>query len=218
MENFKTPYYSLSVSEFWHRWHISLSTWFRDYLYFPLGGSRVNKRRHIANLLVTFGISGLWHGANWTYVCWGLLNGVYLVLGSLTKDWRTRFFGALGLGEHTFVRKAVMQLSTFLLICLAWIVFRARNLSDAVYVLTHLAQGWNFGQVRTEQFFLRQLPVAGVSILALEIGQLWGSKFTVRSVLGNMPLPTRWALYAAFAMLVLMFGVFRNTQFIYFQF
>ena len=100
MENFRTPYYSLSIAEFWHRWHISLSTWFKDYLYIPLGGSRVNKSRHIANLLITFGISGLWHGANWTYVWWGLLNGSYLVMGSLTKSWRDLVCSAGGLGLH----------------------------------------------------------------------------------------------------------------------
>ena len=72
MENFRTPYYALSISEFWHRWHISLSTWFKDYLYIPMGGSRVSRGRYIANLLITFGVSGLWHGANWTYVWWGL--------------------------------------------------------------------------------------------------------------------------------------------------
>jgi alginate O-acetyltransferase complex protein AlgI len=119
MENFQTPYNSHSVSEFWRRWHISLSTWFKDYLYLPLGGNRVSSRRHIINLLITFGISGLWHGANWTYVCWGLLNGVYLIAGSLTREWRERLFGAVGLHASTPVRGAIMWASTFLLTCLA---------------------------------------------------------------------------------------------------
>lgn len=220
MENFRTPYYSLSVSEFWRRWHISLSTWFKDYLYLPLGGSRVNTTRHIVNLLLTFGISGLWHGANWTYVCWGLLNGGYLVMGWLTKDWRNRLFSSIGLGEHTLVRKAVMRLSTFLLICLAWIVFRAQNLSDAGYVITHLASGWDFQDIKTPQFLLRQMPVAVAAILALEIGQLWSASAgaVIPFVSGRMPLPTRWAVYAAFVMLVLLFGVYQKAQFIYFQF
>src|SRR4029077_946583 len=129
---------------FWRRWHISLSTWFRDYLYLPLGGSRVSTGRHTANLLITFGISGLWHGANWTYVCWGLLNGFYIIAGSLTREWRNRWFGAAGLHPPTPVRRAIMRTSTFVLTCLAWIVFRSRRLSDAVYVVTHLTSGWNF--------------------------------------------------------------------------
>ena len=218
MENFRTPYYSLSVSEFWRRWHISLSTWFKDYLYLPLGGSRVNTGRHVANLLVTFGISGLWHGANWTYVYWGLLNGLYLVMGWLTKEWRNRIFSAVGLEQHTFIRRAIMLSSTFLLTCLAWIVFRAESLSDAAYVVTHFARNWNLHDIKTTQFMLRQLPVAVAAIIALEIGQLWPVKTWVPAVLGRAPLPARWALYAAFVMLVLMFGVYQKTQFIYFQF
>jgi D-alanyl-lipoteichoic acid acyltransferase DltB (MBOAT superfamily) len=218
MENFRTPYYSLSVSEFWRRWHISLSTWFKDYLYLPLGGSRVAKRRHIFNLLVTFGISGLWHGANWTYVCWGLLNGIYLVAGWLTKDWRNRLFGSVGWGPDTLMRKAVMLTTTFLLTCLAWIVFRAQNLGDAVYVVTHLGRGWDLHQIKTTQFMLRQLPVAALSIVALEIGQLWPGRIALPVFLGRAPLSVRWAFYCAFVMVVLMFGVYQKAQFIYFQF
>jgi len=218
MENFRTPYYSLSVSEFWRRWHISLSTWFKDYLYLPMGGSRVPTGRHILNLMVTFGVSGLWHGANWTYVVWGLLNGTYLVAGWLTRDWRDRLFASVGLYPHTVVRKAIMVGSTFLLTCLAWIVFRAENLNDAVYVVTHLLSGWNFQEIKTPQFLLRQLPVAVGAIIALEVGQLWWARATLPSALARVGLPGRWALYAAFVMLVVMFGVFRKTQFIYFQF
>jgi alginate O-acetyltransferase complex protein AlgI len=219
MENFRTPYYALSVSEFWHRWHISLSTWFKDYVYIPLGGSRVSWGRHIVNLLVTFGISGLWHGANWTYVWWGLLNGLYLVMGSLTRHWRNRVFGAVGLPEQALMRKAIKLFSTFLLTCLAWIVFRAHDMRDAAYVSTHLTRGWDFRSIGTPQFLLRQLPVAVAAILVLEGGQLlWRGEFGVPSMLGRLPLPARWALYAAFVMLVLMFGVYQNRQFIYFQF
>lgn len=218
MENFRTPYYSRSISEFWHRWHISLSTWFKDYLYIPLGGSRESKSRHIANLLITFGISGLWHGANWTYVWWGLLNGSYLVMGSLTKGWRDRLFGAVGLDERSSIRKAMMLLSTFVLTCFAWIVFRAHNMGDAIYVATHLFNGWDFGNIKTPQFLLRQMPVALASILALEVGQLLGQRKTPFTVLRKMPVPARWAAYAAFVILVVMFGVYQNRQFIYFQF
>jgi alginate O-acetyltransferase complex protein AlgI len=218
MENFRTPYYSLSISEFWRRWHISLSTWFRDYVYFPLGGNRVSKRRHVINLLITFCVSGLWHGANWTYVFWGFLNGMYLVMGWLTKDWRDRLFGAVGLREDTGVRKTIMLCTTFLLTCVAWIVFRAKNMSDAVYVLTHLASGWDFHNIATDQFWLRQLPIAVAAILVLEIGQLWHRAAPIPQLVGRLPITARWALYAGFVLLVLMFGVYRKTQFIYFQF
>jgi alginate O-acetyltransferase complex protein AlgI len=218
MENFNTPYYSQSISEFWRRWHISLSTWFKDYVYIPLGGNRVSKKRHVLNLLITFGVSGLWHGANWTYVVWGLLNGVYLITGWLTKEWRDRFFGAIGLGEHTTVRKVIMLLTTFVLTCIAWIIFRARTISDAAYVFAHLARGWNFHVIATEQFLPRQLPVAIAGIMVLEIGQLLSGTVSVPSLVGKMPVSVRWALYASFVMTVLMFGVFKQMQFIYFQF
>jgi alginate O-acetyltransferase complex protein AlgI len=218
MENFRTPYYSLSISEFWRRWHISLSTWFKDYLYIPLGGNRVSKSRHIMNLLITFSVSGLWHGANWTYVIWGFLNGAYLVIGWLTKDWRNRLFAKVGLGEDTFIRKSLMLLSTFTLTCVAWIVFRARNMGDAWYVFTHLTKGWDFHNISTEQFLLRQLPVAFAAILVLEIGQLWSNNVSVPKFLERFPVAGRWALYAGFVTTVVMFGVYRQMQFIYFQF
>jgi D-alanyl-lipoteichoic acid acyltransferase DltB (MBOAT superfamily) len=218
MENFNTPYYSLSVSEFWRRWHISLSTWFRDYLYFPLGGNRVSDRRHILNLMITFGVSGLWHGANWTYVLWGLLNGSYLVIGWLTKGMRDRFYGAVGLPETSLVRKSIMLLSTFALTCVAWIMFRVKNVGDFFYVFTHLASGWNFQKIATEQFLLRQLPVAFLAILALELGQLLSRQPSVTTYVREMPMATRWALYASLVMAVLMFGVYKQAQFIYFQF
>ena len=219
MENFRTPYYSLSIGEFWKRWHISLSTWFRDYVYIPLGGNRVNNRRHIVNLLATFVISGLWHGANWTYVWWGFVNGFYLIMGGLTKDWRDCMFNVIGLGDGTLIRKIIMLGSTFGLTCLAWVVFRANNMRDAVYVVTHFTRGWDFQQIKTTQFMLRQLPVAIAAILALEVGQLLSRRsLSMPSLLGRWPLPMRWAAYAAFVMLVVMFGVYRNTQFIYFQF
>ena len=219
MENFRTPYYSLSVSEFWHRWHISLSTWFKDYVYIPLGGSRVNPRRFVVNILITFGISGLWHGASWTYVWWGLLNGTYLVVGWLTKEWRSRFFDAIGLGEETVMRKALMWTTTFFLTCVAWIVFRAKSLADAWYVLSHLMQGWNVHQIKTPQFMLRQLPVAVVAILVLEACQLrFQDEASVSFALGRVSLPGRWAIYASLVMLVVMFGIYQKMQFIYFQF
>jgi alginate O-acetyltransferase complex protein AlgI len=218
MENFRTPYYSLNTSEFWHRWHISLSTWFKDYLYIPMGGSRVKKNRHIFNLLVTFAVSGLWHGANWTYVIWGTLNGIYLVIGWLTKNWRNRFFAAFDLQEDTRIRKAIMWGTTFVLTCVAWIVFRARNMRDAFYVLTHLASNWDFHHIATEQFFLRQMPVAIAAILFLEFGQILAGKISISPTLGRLPVSARWAVYAAFVMIVLMFGIYQKTQFIYFQF
>ena len=218
MENFNTPYYSRSISEFWGRWHISLSTWFKDYLYIPLGGNRVSEQRHIFNLMVTFCVSGLWHGANWTYVLWGFLNGAYLVAGTLTKKWRNRMWSAVGVKQDSIFRQTIMLTTTFVLTCIAWILFRAKNASDALYVVTHLTTGWNFHQIATPQFFLRQLPVAFAAILVLEIGQLWDRVTSVPGSVVRLPTMARWALYACFVMTVVMFGVYKQMQFIYFQF
>jgi alginate O-acetyltransferase complex protein AlgI len=218
MENFKTPYYATSISEFWRRWHISLSTWFRDYLYVPLGGSRVGKARRYFNLLLTFGVSGLWHGANWTYVIWGLLNGFYLVLGVATEGLRNRFWGLLGIAERGIPRFGIRLICTFLLTCFAWVVFRARTVPDAWHILTHFGTGWNFGEIRTEQFLMRQMPVAIASIAFLELVQFVQGRVSIPALLSRRPMALRWSVYMSFVLGVVLFGVYRKTQFIYFQF
>lgn len=126
MENFRRPYFATSVGEFWHRWHISLSTWFKDYVYIPLGGNRVGRLRNYFNLLVTFVISGIWHGANWTFFLWGTLHGILLCIEK-----------ALGIGKQKFtgINKFFHWAVTFVLVCLAWILFRANSLSDAMMVI-----------------------------------------------------------------------------------
>jgi alginate O-acetyltransferase complex protein AlgI len=218
MENFHTPYYSRSISEFWHRWHISLSTWFRDYVYIPMGGSRVNQLHWCFNIFVTFVVSGLWHGANWTYVVWGALNGVYILTGHATAGLRARAYDAAGLGETSALRKAIGITSTFSLACAAWVIFRARNLTDAGYILTHFWRNWDFSSIKTEQFLLRQMPAAVGAILFLELVQLLNGRVRLAGLILKAPLIARWAVYASFVFLVVLFGVFRNAQFIYFQF
>lgn len=218
MQNFRTPYHSKSVSEFWRRWHISLSTWFKDYLYIPLGGARVGRSRHIVNLLITFGVSGLWHGANWTFVCWGVLNGIFLVVGSQTKELRNRFFDSIGLPESTFLRKCIMVATTFSLTCIAWVVFRAESLGSAVYILSHMFTNWDFHSISTPHFLMRQMPVAVAAILLLELSQYAWPRVQESGIFVRMPVQSRWALYTCFVMAVLLFGVYQKSQFIYFQF
>lgn len=218
MENFDRPYAAASINEFWRRWHISLSTWFRDYVYLPLGGNRGSRGVVYRNLLITFAISGLWHGAAWTYVIWGVLNGLYLVWERFTKPARERFWALLGLADATVLRRAVGIASTFVLICLGWVFFRANNLADATYILTHFYQGWDVGAIRTEQFLLRQMPVAIASIIFLELMQWLYPKISFTGLIATRPVAVRWAVYAVFVIGVVMFGVFRTNQFIYFQF
>jgi alginate O-acetyltransferase complex protein AlgI len=218
MENFKTPYYSKSISEFWHRWHISLSTWFRDYMYIPLGGSRCGIERWLVAILVTFAVSGLWHGANWTYVAWGAINGVYLLAGTATKGVRQRLYGLIGLKEDGAIRRGVSTMVTFVLVLAAWVVFRARNLDDAWYVFSHFFSDWDFGSIKTQQFQLKHFPPAIAALIFLEAVQFLQPKFSLNFRLFAMPLMLRWAAYIFFVFGVILFGVFRGTQFIYFQF
>ncbi len=218
MENFDNPYLSQSIAEFWQRWHISLSSWFRDYVYIPMGGSHVSRPRWFLNLVTVFAISGLWHGASWTFVIWGLLNGTYLVFGALTKPLRNRFFNAVRLPETNFVRVGIRIVTTFFCVCVAWVVFRAQTIDAAWYILTHFWQGWDFSAVRTEQFLLRQMPVAIASIILLEAIQLINRKKPISQVIGGMPFPVRWALYIAAVFIITLFGIYRSSQFIYFQF
>lgn len=224
MENFNRPYASTSVSEFWTRWHISLSSWFRDYVYIPLGGNRVSKPRHYFNLLVTFSLSGLWHGANWTYVVWGALNGIYLILGqakgSVLKRVRAWRDGMPSYGRSLIVAlsHATAVLTTFSLICIGWIFFRATSLADAWYILTHLTTNWDFGRIGTEQFLLRQMPVAIASIIVLEVAQYVHSRRSLADIAARLAMPVRWATYCGLVLGVVMLGVYRKTQFIYFQF
>ena len=131
MKNFDHPYSSVSIKEFWSRWHISLSSWFRDYLYIPLGGNRCKRWRYLMNLMIVFLVSGLWHGAAWTFVIWGALHGIYQIIGSLTAKPRGKLFSRLGINEKSTPVVYLRRFVTFILVCFAWIFFRANSISDA---------------------------------------------------------------------------------------
>lgn len=218
MENFDTPYHSRSVGEFWRRWHMSLSTWFRDYVYVPLGGSRVGPIRRARNILVTFGISGLWHGANWTYVLWGVLNGLYLIVSWITQPIVGRLFGAVRLGENHPLRQALLIAGTFFLTCIAWVLFRAQSLTDAGYIYTHWLHDWNWQALATANFSERQFIPALTAVVVLELIQAINRHVPLDSKVTGLPTALRWPAYAGFIFAVILFGVYRSNQFIYFQF
>ena len=181
-------------------------------------GIRV-RRGWVLQRLVTFALSGLWHGANWTYVVWGLLNGSYLLIGS----WRrsrcgTRLFAAVGISEAATVRTVSRTASTFPLTCVGWVVFRAQSLPDVGYILTHFWRGWDFGSITTPNFLMRQMPVALASILLLEAVQLLNGRVRLSEVVTGWSPAFRWGFYLTAVFATVMFGVFRSTQFIYFQF
>ena len=135
MQNFDHPYRARSIKEFWSRWHISLSSWFKDYLYIPLGGSRCKKWRHMLNLMIVFAVSGLWHGASFTFVVWGILHGLYQVVGNLTKAPRAALRRRLGIAEDALPLRIVQTAVTSLLVGFAWLFFRANSIADAGVLL-----------------------------------------------------------------------------------
>ena len=145
MKNFDHPYMATTIKEFWSRWHISLSTWFKDYLYFPLGGSRCKKWRHLMNLFIVFLVSGLWHGAAWTYVIWGAIHGIYQIIGVLTLKHRNGLIARVGLTPSSTAVVWIRRVLVFILVCFSWLFFRANSMGDAITLLRTLLFGWNEG-------------------------------------------------------------------------
>jgi D-alanyl-lipoteichoic acid acyltransferase DltB (MBOAT superfamily) len=220
MENFRQPYFSQSIGEFWRRWHISLSTWFKDYLYFPLGGNRTTRGRWYRNLLIVFVVSGLWHGANWTFVIWGALHGLYLVAALWTKGLRTKLRQAIGLSQWPVFDKALKVFITFHLVCFAWIFFRASSMTDALYIVSHLFvlpdSGQGFGIPIGS---LYELEIAVSAILIMELVHLFQNcGYSVNQFIIQRGIWMRWAAYYGITFSILLFGKFGSTEFIYFQF
>jgi D-alanyl-lipoteichoic acid acyltransferase DltB (MBOAT superfamily) len=216
MTNFKRPFLSTSVSEFWKRWHISLSTWFRDYLYISLGGNRVAFPRLILNLFIVFVISGLWHGASWTYVIWGGLNGAFLVSGIITDKWKIGLSSTSWNARFPVSVRIFQTLSTFILMCFSFIFFRAAGFSDACLIISKIIHFdgplfladskiitiYNFGIIAL--------------LLLIEIKQeYFNSRFTV---FGHENHWVQKLAYASLLVFIIVFGVFDGSQFIYFQF
>lgn len=213
MENFRMPYLASSVTDFWRRWHISLSSWFRDYVYIPLGGNRGSVARTYLNTLTVFGLSGLWHGADWKFVVWGLLHGVYLIVEQI---YRTYFAKRQSVGRPAPQLQVkgisiawASQLITFTLVSFAWIFFRAKSLSDAVEVINRIGS-FSFGQPvdmkNGELLFCSFL----IGLLLLEpLWSTWVKQVSNRAF---------WMIFPLLVAVCYLFGVFTSNQFIYFQF
>ena len=204
MENFHRPYFACTIGEFWHRWHISLSTWFKDYVYIPLGGNRVGKLRNYFNLLITFVVSGIWHGANWTFLCWGTINGILLCI--------EKAFG-ISKQKYTGAKKSFHWAATFVLVCFAWILFRANNLSDAVSVVTGIFT--NLGTPKPEYANFMAIGLAMTVLLTKEFADEFNWKIRVAD-------SKSWLVHHIYLIImiayIILFGVLGGDQFIYFQF
>ena len=215
MENFRRPYFSKSVSEFWKRWHISLSTWFRDYLYIPLGGNRVPKNRWYFNLFVTFLISGFWHGARWNFIIWGALHGFFLIFSIITEKIRGRISAFFRLPRFIFIRDIWQMSATFLLILVGWVFFRANNLKDALYIVTHLFSDLSLSGLTI--LGREQFVIASSLILLLLYIEFWQERLNVHEFFSKKVF-LKWSFYLAIILIILFFGIFQQKDFIYFQF
>jgi len=218
MCNFWKPYHAQSIGDFWRRWHISLSTWFRDYVYIPLGGNRVSRFRQHVNLFVTFLASGFWHGANWTFIVWGALHGLYMVCSLATQKWRDKLRARTGLERWPRFLALFRVFVTFHLVCLGWIFFRAQSLKDAWYITTHLFSSLDPSRLLNLGLTGCELGIAAGCIVILETVHLLEQKHPLKELLDSVPMWVRWPMYVGMSLAVLNLGTVTEIPFIYFQF
>lgn len=229
MENFETPYFAMSIKEFWRRWHISLSMWFRDYLYISLGGSRCSKIKKYRNIIITFLVSGLWHGANWTYVLWGGLHGLYQVVGEILKPVRNNIHSILGTNTDNFSYKLSCVLKTFILTDFAWIFFRADNIRVAFEfigrMLTHF-DPWVLtdGSIYKLGLDYTQMHILWVSLLTLLVVELirYKKNIIISDAICSQGVIFQIICVYVLIMAIVVFGKYGPSEemkaFLYFQF
>lgn len=228
MDNFKAPYCASGIREFWARWHISLTQWFRDYIYIPLGGNRKGKLRKYLNTIIVFFVSGLWHGADWSYVLWGTLNGVYIVLEEVTGKGREKLAGFLRMKPTNVIRKLLGVVCTFILVDFSWIFFRASGIGNAVQIIKKMLSATDIHVLfdNTIHFMIlerKNVWLMFLSILILIVVDVCHCKeIHFRELLAKQHMVIRWAFYWVFLMTILIFGVwgpnYSQSAFIYFQF
>ena len=212
MDNFRTPYFSASIREFWTRWHISLSSWFRDYVFIPLGGSRCSRSRYLFNVLVVFMVSGLWHGANWTFVVWGALHGSYFALEVFVLDPLLGNRTGNEVGAAPRAIRFLRTLLTFHLTLVAWVFFRAESVSSAILVISRAWSGELKALMPKSEFYF---SIALLFFLFLvERAQ---QKGPILERLDRLPAAGRWSAYLFVVFALILFAK-RSSAFIYFQF
>lgn len=228
MENFDAPYLSTSVAEFWRRWHISLTSWFKDYLYIPLGGSRKGKIRKYINKMIVFVISGLWHGASFSFVVWGGLNGLYQVIGEIIQPIRDKLVSILSLNRTSLGHKLIQITGTFIIVDFSWIFFRVSRLRDAFEIIKSMVLVNNLWVLFDGSLYncgldeknFRLMLAGGVILLFADLCKKKGIK--IREVIIRQDYWFRWIFVALTISAILTFGVwgssYKEANFIYFQF
>ncbi len=231
MKNFKSPYYAATVSDFWRNWHISLTNWFRDYVYIPLGGNRKGKMKKYRNLLITFSVSGLWHGASWNYVIWGALNGMYQVVGDVTKPLRSKALNKLNVRTDCFSYRLFQGLITFVLVDFTWLFFRADGVMSALRMLRHIAGNFRWISIINPDTLMGIDPIAMpekdfyvmlLGIAVLMIVDYLRPRVDLKAALARQNVVFRYIVYYIIIFSILVFGIygpeFDASTFIYFQF
>ncbi len=217
MKNFAFPYFSRDIAEFWRRWHISLSTWFRDYLYIPLGGSKAGTWRKIQNTFIIFIVTGFWHGANWTYIVWGMVNAIYF-LPLLLLNRNRNNLGIVGQGQYLpSIRECLSMLITFTLVSLAWIFFRAENIGHAMRYLSVIFSRslFTIPSFTDRRFALVSLILVMIFLIVEWFGRK--KSYAIAHIGSNWFKPMRWAFYYILITAIFIFSD-SGQQFIYFQF
>jgi len=228
IDNFNAPFFSCSIAELWRRWHISLNTWFRDYLYIPLGGNRKGKVRQYLNKVIVFFVSGLWHGANWTFVIWGMLNGLYQMIGEALMPVRNKLVSILQLKRRSFSHKFMQIVITFLLFAFSGIFFRASDMQVAMGVIKNSFASFNpwilvDGSLYTCGLDQKNFTVMLLSIVILLVGDFFKYRgISLRKYVMEQEWWFRWILMAGSVVLILVLGIwgsaYNEASFIYFQF
>lgn len=213
-ENFRQPYFSRSIKEFWQRWHMSLSHWLRDYIYIPLGGSRRGRFRRYLNLMATFAVSGIWHGAGYKYLAWGLLHACYQIAGEITAPLRERLYSVVRIPADSLLRRIVQRSVTLFLVMTAWILFRADSLREGLRMVYSMVTVWNPWIFFDDTLLRLGLGWKEWGIFLLSLALLWKvsclqqEKRCVRDWILEQHLFLRWAIYLGAVLGIFVFGAY----------
>lgn len=229
MNNFSAPYMAGSVKDFWRRWHISLTSWFRDYLYIPLGGNRKGRVRRYVNTLIVFCVSGLWHGAGWHYIVWGGVNGLLIVLQDCTQKWRDAIYSFFKIDKTMAGWKIFSTAATFILVDLTWLFFRADDLGMGIAILHKICTDCSLRIFLSSAFWTNLFPDSFVMLLIMVSlfvvmykDYLATKGLSLKTYICSQQLVFRWCVYLTLIAVIILGGVygkgFEQTQFIYFQF
>lgn len=224
-DNFNHPYFSTSIKDFWRRWHMSLSYWLRDYIYIPLGGNRKGKARKYINLLITFLVSGIWHGGTMKFMFWGLLHGIYQIIGGLTLKLRDRLWLSFGLGENSRLKRTFRVIGTSFLVMIAWIIFRADHLRTGIAMIQSIFTEFNPWILSGTYLFNLGLSQSDWTVLILAtlllflISYLQEKKIVIGDHIRKLHVVFKYGVYLTGILTVMIFGTygfgFNASDFIY---